>query len=451
MLSTLLDTLQATAVYARERLFNDVPTREPTADRRLLLITSDFPPVVSGGSYRPASFARYAASRGWGVTVLTPAPPAQPTPAGVQLLEYVGDVDILRAPKSRLTPSYRLFPKVDGGMMEALNLASHARHALPGKSFPGTIVATGPSFNTFVTAYFLARTSGARLVLEYRDEWTLCPFDFVSKSPSDERWERRCLQRADLVIVTTESQRRWLQTHFSKEVAGKCETIPNGWEPYADATTLSDRIEEGRSPEREPRCVLTFAGTLGSHTNPAPFLRSLESVLARRPDMRRRVHVRFVGRKIPSAEAMLAAFSLPDVVSSIPLVPSSDAVRMMRESDALLLLHDARFERYIPGKFYEYVATGRHIVLLDDVGESHRIVESLGVGSSFRSDDASKLEKTLDSLLVQAREGVTPFKSPATERWLVRHTRQALAEEFYGLLDRKIDTDPLDTVSPEKG
>ena len=450
MLSTLLDTVRAGVLYARERFSTVVAARAPAADRRVLLITSDFPPVVSGGSYRPASFARYASAMGWDVTVLTPAPPAEPSPAGLQLLEYVGDVDILRAPKIRLAPSYRLFPKVDGGMMEALNLAAHARHALPGKRFPGTIVATGPSFNTFVAAYFLARTSGARLVLEYRDEWTLCPFDFVSKSPSNAWWERRCLQRADLVIVTTEAQRQWLQLHFSQEVADKCEVIPNGWEPHADAAELSDRRDDGGGQELEPRCMLTFAGTLGSHTDPAPFLRSLESVLARRPELQRRVHVRFVGRKIRSAEETLAAFPLQGVVSSVPLVPAKEAVRMMRESDALLLLHDARFERYIPGKLYEYVATGRHILLLDDGGESHRIVESLGVGSSFQSNDASSLETALDRLLAQAREDCTASKSTATERWLLRHTRRSLAGEFYALLDKQDHVRPtVDTIGPD--
>src|SRR3954470_692097 len=89
--------------------------RRPDGARHMVLLAWAFAPSISGGVYRPASLARYAARAGWRVTVIA-GPSETQSDAGTALLEYVGkDVRILRVPDSatRIIPSYRLFPSID--------------------------------------------------------------------------------------------------------------------------------------------------------------------------------------------------------------------------------------------------------------------------------------------------------------------------------------------------
>lgn len=408
------------------------PARSPAvpSDRRLLLLVSEFAPAIAGGVYRPAALARYATDMGWQVTVVTGPAPASPTEAGQRLLEYIGDeVRIVRTTASRLRPSYRLFPDIDGGLMGALDMVDATRRAF-GTDLPYTIVATGPTFNSFVAGSMLARTSGGRLILEYRDEWTLCPFDFVSKDGANRAWERRCLTRADAVVFTTDSQRRHHEAAFGASAARQRWVVPNGWEP-------AEGSPSGPTGSRVPRCVLTFAGKLGGHTDPGAFLDALGNILARRPELGGRLLFRFVGAKRADALQRLKAFPVQEVLELVPVVPQSEATRLMRESDALMLFHDPRFERYLPGKLYEYIASGRSIVLLDDQGESARLISRLALGWSIGCADERGLESVLDQVLARRdlQADMSCAHSDAVREWLDAHTRRRLVERFLSLLE----------------
>lgn len=442
----LSSTLRATAaldvlvaawhtVRAYMRLWRELLRRQRRCfpdpnDRRVVLFASSFPPDISGGVYRPASLARYGTRKGWLMTVVTVAPPTKPSAAGERLFEYVGaGTEVIRLGEPTLRPSYRLFERVDGNMMIALDLVRTVRDRFK-DALPQTIIGSGPSFSTFIAAYLLARSSSSRLVLEYRDEWTACPFDFVSKTTLDAKWERRCLRRADQIVVTTCSQKAELGRRFGAAIASRCDVISNGWEPAGTDSTLDQKKKE------RTEILLTFAGRLGGHADPTRFLATLARIMLRRQDLRTILKVRFVGAKDPTVLDALDRFPFSDILESLALVPLSEAKRMMRESNALLLFHNKAFERYIPGKIYEYAASRVKVILFDDSGETSRLIAKLGLGHNVRSDDEHTFEAILDELVAQ-RTSATPLDPSAPlDEWLEQHTRESLADDFFALLTR---------------
>lgn len=429
----LRDTITAWWWLLRELLL--APRLRPARhdDRRILIMVTGFPPDVSGGAYRPAAIARYARALGWEPVIASWAAPARPSPAGLAMLDYVGaGVTVLRTPSPGLSPSYRLLPKVDGSLVKALEMVRAVRTHF-GSDLPRVVLASGPSFSPFVAGWLLARGTDRKLVLEYRDEWTLCPFDFVSKEASDRAWELRCLGRADLVVTMTDSQRDALQSSFGQEVAlPPVEVVANGWEPaFSAAATPSAAPSDGR-------IVITFAGKLGDYTHPGRFLQALHEVLGRRPDLVPRLQLRFVGGKDPAAAEALRRFPLPGVIQSIDPVPQAEAARMMRESHALLLIHNADFERYIPGKIYEYAASGAPILLFDDQGESARIVRGLDLGYALSSADDLGLEQALDRMSGARPFDATPESAARREDWLHRHRRERLVGELLQATERHL-------------
>lgn len=436
----LRDLLLGYHWLAQERLFRRTPLPADPNDRRILILVTGFPPDVSGGVYRPAALARYARRNGWEPTVVTWAAPSRPGAAGQALLEYVGrDLTVLRTSDPPVDPSHRLYPKVDGSMIRAVEMARLARRHF-GRDLPRTVFCSGPSFSPFVAGWFLTADTDRKLVLEYRDEWTLCPFDFVSKEPHDVVWERRCLSRANLVVTMTASQREALTGHFGPglrlpEVA----VVANGWEP----AFMETRTPPPADGARPGRVVITFAGKLGDYTHPGRFLGALEQVLRRRPDLAAKLEVRFVGMKDANAARALSAFGVDGVVRSIDPVPQAVAGAMMRESQALLLIHNRDFERYIPGKIYEYAASGSPILLFDDSGESDRIVRELALGHSLQSDDLPAFEHALESIcdsMPAARRGDDALRDKR-QAWIDRHRREVLAQELFGTLDRALNAD----------
>lgn len=424
-LHTAVATLDGYWQLIRARVMCSTPWVPTSSSSRqhIALVVWEFPPSIAGGVYRPAALARYASRAGVEMSVVCGPGPERPSEAGTNLCAYVGGaVRVHRIAPQLRVPSFSLFPQVDGGLLPALALFERGRIALRDTP-PKVIVATGPPFADFVAGYLLACYFRCKLVLDFRDEWTECPFDFVSKGRADSVWERRCIDRAEKVVFTTESQRELLVQKYGSALGRKSVVISNGWEPAAAALPPAPAIGPA---------VILFAGKLGGHTDPAPFLNALKTLIDERPGLQDTLIVRFLGLKTDHAERLLRGFRYPQVIQDCPSVSLSEAVRLMAQAEALLLLHDPRFERYLPGKLYEYLASGTPILLFNDDGESGRLVEQLEAGWTVAQHDVVKLGQVVDAVLAAAasRMAVSPSHGSVREDWLARHTREHVSTRF---------------------
>lgn len=424
-----LDTARAWVCWIRMRL----PQRhrghrslEPTDTLTLGLLAMRFPPEVGGGAYRPASFARYASEAGLHVTVIASRARQRLTPAGQYLASQIpSNVVVHRARPDAQFAFPSCLPSFAGGFLELIGMYQAGDRAFS-RHGPDVILATGPQFYTFVAGQRLAARYSCPLVLDYRDEWTECPFDFIQAGPLDRKWEKRCLAAADLVIFTTESQLARALDVFSELDADRCAVVPNGWEPR-DWEALPDydasQVTDG------PR-VVSFLGNLGSHTPPDEFLGDLERCLGSRPDLRERLRFRFVGYKPPASAAALAAFAWPKMIESVDPVPKSEASRLMRDSAALLIMNAPSLHRYIPGKLYEYLAAGPPIIVHGSGGEVGSLVERLEAGHVMAFGDTSGMTGALESVAAGAALAPRADRGP----WLKTHTREANARRMVDLV-----------------
>lgn len=398
--------------------------RDPGRPLRLGLLATHFPPEVTGGTYRPAALTKYGAEAGLEIVVVGGHIRQRLTDAGQALAGRIPrNVTVHRAHPSDLRPFDGTLPAFDGGFLDLLETWDAADQAFS-ERVPDVILATGPPFQSFVAATQLARRYRCGLILDYRDEWTESPHPFVDSGRHDRAWEPRCLRAADRVLFTTESQLRHAVDAFPSLSPDKCLVIPNGWEP--------DDWEEGHPETAAPgsTAVVSFFGNLGDHAPPDAFMETLEQALGERPDLASRFRFRFVGQKSPAAEKMLASFPIDGIIESDPHVAKRQATREMRGSTALLLLNPPEFQRYIPGKLYDYVAAGPPILVYGEGGEIEDIVNPLGVGQVVPEGDPASLAASLERIV---RGGMDP---PADRRaaWLGEHTREALAGRMISLL-----------------
>lgn len=400
--------------------------RTAATPRRLLLLTWEFPPQVTGGVYRPLSFARHAATSGWQAEVVCGPSPDNPNQAGRYLVGLLpAGVPVTRVAADSGPHPWPL-PKIDGGIMNALALFEAAAARIkPGEG--GVILASGPPFSNFVAGLWLARRTGWKLVLDYRDEWTESPFGFVQKDGPNRQWETRCLARADLVIHTTLAQAAHARARFSALAGKRQAVVHNGWEPGDFADMPAPPPRDGTAP-----ITLAYLGNLGAMASPDAFLDTLAAALAEKPDLRGRFRLRLVGHKRPEALAKLKAFPYPEVLELVDSIPKTEACRMMREIDGLLLLNPIGVHRYIQGKLYEYIASGTPILVFGAGGEMGDIVDSLRAGITVAEGDAQAMAAALEGLRM-------PLDSDAARGpWLASRERAVLARNLYRELDTLI-------------
>lgn len=427
-----LQTLMDTGVMGAAWLKLELPSirgKHSSSGRHLALFARALPPHSGAGVYRPLSLIQYGIRRGWAIDAFHGESDHKHRAAGEELLARVPTGAKLHVVgSSHSEPSYRFFPRVDGGFTNALEFARQAIATLESNP-PDYVLASGPPFFAFVAALFTARHFRVPLILDYRDEWTECPFDFVTKDGSDRAWERRCLRRADAVLFTTRSHLEHQLAVFPELDARKTHLVPNGWEP-ADFTSSEHDVAVDGSDETRP-FVIAHVGNLAGHTAPNDFFESFERLLADDPEARARVRVQLTGQRGPNADNVIRRFKFPDAIQADGHVGKREANRRMQQSDVLLLIAHADLQRYLPGKLFDYLAARRPVLVFGERGEASDLVERLGVGVLCHPGSATELRDALvrlSKLDMSSNEDIV-------NAWLAEHRREILAGRMLDIIE----------------
>lgn len=398
---------------------------EGELSHNLLVLAWMFPPQVTAGVYRPASFVKHMAENGWSTVVLASTLSDEVSDAGKYLATSIPSaVSVSRLSTSQPYVRAWPLPDVDGGILNALTVYEEASELIRTMK-PGVILASGPPFHNFVAGMWLAKRFGWRLALDYRDEWSECPFDFVKKDAANRRWETQCIQSANSIIFTTQAQIEHQLSRFSGLSRDKCALVSNGWRPE-DFDFLPNQCSEIESG----KLSIAYLGNLGPMASPSGFLSMLTQVLDRNPDLRARLRVKLIGKKSNFALREIEDHPYRDNFVLTDHITKLEACRLMTEVDGLLLLNPPGVARYIQGKLYEYIASGTTVIVFGEGGEMGAIVDELGSGVSIRSNSVEDLEAALLSL-GQKRS----FNRVKVEAWLKTRQRNEIAQDMRKVLD----------------
>jgi glycosyltransferase involved in cell wall biosynthesis len=415
----------------------------PASDGRHLALFAPLPPHTGAGVHRPLSFVQFGAKRGWRIDAFVGPAPAKEREHGDELLARVPpSVRLHVVPPSPRQPSYNFFPRVDGGFTKALAHALFAIEALRNDP-PDVVLASGPPFFTFVAARFVARHFDVPFVLDYRDEWTECPFDFVSKDGDDLKWEQRCVAEADAVLFVTESFLKHQLSVFPQLDRRRAHVVPNGWDP--DDFASASRGSATATRERDSILRVAHVGALSGHTPPFEFLACVRQLLAERPEWISRLRVSFVGRRSLTADAAIREFPYPEVLEVVDQVTKHEAIRRMHDADVLLVLSAPGLERYLPSKLFEYLAARRPVLIFGSAGESSALVDRLGAGLLCPPGSGEALGDALTrscDLDLSSHEG-------AVSAWLQDHRRDVLSARAFDAIDSVISRAPSEEESAD--
>lgn len=364
-LVTAVETLKvyAEALWLLGQLVHPTAVRAPRKARTLLYLSRNLPPHFHGGVFRQVAFLKAAVKAGWEVEVITDTPPSQPTLAGREMLrELPSVVRLHRWEPSTRSPSYRWSTDVSGGFSSIRRIIRAAeRIEVP----PSLVAASGPPFAEFMAAPVIARGFSAACVLDYRDEWTTNPLEFVQRGNGDRLWEHLALRRAHACVCATESMRQHLASAFSGMPRARSVTIRNGWDSSDAFSSSRERTEDLRPTPT----TIGFFGWLAEHWGFDEFVNVLKQALDLAPRLRDELEFVIYGGISPPIRRLLETLPSTPRFALQGLVPRSIAHRAMTGCGTLLLLTSPRLARVLPGKIYDYLASRRPILLYGTEGE----------------------------------------------------------------------------------
>ncbi|MCH6201644.1 glycosyltransferase family 4 protein [Aquiflexum sp. LQ15W] len=381
--------------------------------KRVLIITYYWPPSAGSGVQRWLKFAKYLPEFGWEPVIFTPENPDFELKDESLMKEISPSLEILKFPiwepygvfrklkKETLTDTAKVLEKTKKSFTDKVGIWLRANALIPDprkfwvkpsvdfltdlieKGQFEAIITTGPPHSLHLIGSKLKRQSQITWLADFRDPWskwefldTLPMMDWVRKK--HKALERDVLTNADGIITISPT----FQKDFEVLSGRKIHLLTNGFDSADLPGNWTSLKPSGEGIE------ILYTGVIDAIRNPIPFLNALKEEFENNS---KKVTLRFVGKVSEKIKNLIE--SDPWFQNHVKLegyVPHEAVFSYYQKAHLLLLiLTDTKNAKgNIPGKIFEYMATGRPIVALGDpLGDSAQILKDSDSGQVFTHTD----------------------------------------------------------------
>lgn len=383
--------------------------------KKVLMIAYDYPPLGGGGVFRTLKFTKYLPQFGFKPYVLTVKNAMHPI-RDPSLLEEISpqarifrtfslEHKILRMSfrALKINPKWIFIPDMNIGW---LPFAVRRGEKIIKEENIDVIYATAPVYTSLLIGYLLKKKTGKPLVVDFRDPWTQNVFiEFPSRfhRKIEEKMEEKVLEFADHVIANTE----FMALKFIDKypfIKDKCTTITNGF----DAEDFKGLKKKGRGE----KFTITHVGSIYGLITPKYWFLALKELIEEKTELRNAVQVFFIGPLGRYARKLVEELGVENVVKLVGYVPHKESLKLMVESDVLLLImgpEEAEREEKgalrVPGKIYEYLAAKKMILALIPKGATADLITSTKSGVIVPPKDVNAVKQALFKLFQRWQKG----------------------------------------------
>jgi glycosyltransferase involved in cell wall biosynthesis len=434
---------------------------EPYESLSIFFLAYYFPPLGGAGVQRPQKFIRYLPQEGILPTVIT-GPVAENVrwaPLDRSLTtEIPANVPVHRLatplppPKSIFQEKLRAWCRLSTTFSEwwASGVVDTAISVFQGQR---AIVATMSPFESAAPAGILAKHFDIPWIADLRDPWAL---DEMQVFPSAlHRWietakMERLLSTAEVIIMNTPEAAKELQTSIPSLKKKRILSITNGYDEADFITPVAPRQDKkfrivhtgslhsaggiqlrGSSWKRMLGGVKPGLDILTRSHN--VLLRAIDRWLVTRPEIRDTVELVFAGQLSSEDRAIAHASSANSMIRFTGYIPHGQSTDLVRTADLLFLpmhsLPPGVPALIVPGKTYEYLASGRPILAAVPDGDARNYVTECSDGGHFlcRPDDEAAMANALENAYLRWKEGRVPVANTDAVK---RFERRVLTTEL---------------------
>ncbi len=422
--------------------------------RRLLILCYFYPPLAGGGVHRVLGFTRYLPDHGWDCSVVC-AGEEDYWVSDASLLRRVPErTEVIRVRGGSALSMWLRWARGPGGRRAGrtfaglrrwsdwwllpdsyVGWAARARAAAARRLARGdchALLSSSPPDSVQLAALALKRRFGLPWVADFRDPWVGLTFRDPPTAWHRRRQaggERTVLETADRVLVASRTHAARLGERSGTRIPGtRVIHLPNGYETDPAAAS-------GAAPATgaSGAFTLVFTGTLALMPDTEVLLEALHHLLARRPELRRRLRTRLIGPFESGYADRATALGLTGIVEFTGPLAHAESRAWQRRADVLLLWKPRGVPTMVPGKLYEYLDAGRPLLaLLEAEDEAAALVREAG-GTVLPPGDAAAaaawIETEFDAWRAGGRAAV------ARPAWLDAHRREHLSGRLARVLD----------------
>ena len=180
-------------------------------------------------------------------------------------------------------------------------------------------------------------------------------------------------------------------------------TIPNGYdrEDFCNIQAAKGEVKD--------RFRIVHTGTLKHERTPKHFLKALHNLFQRRPDLRSKLEVSFVGQNDQffdgkHLEEYVQTYELEDVVHTTGFVSRPESLRYQLTADLLLLLVGVvpaeKSQCYgLSAKVFDYALAGKPVLAIAEEGATADFVRASGIGEIVSHHDTAGIVASVERAL----------------------------------------------------
>jgi len=429
-------------------------------NKKILVITYYWPPSGGSGVQRWLKFVKYLPTLGWSPYVFTPENPSFTLQDDSLMKEVPNEVEIIRFP---IWEPYHLFFKLSklfgkkshqqsdfistGKRSFFQNISTWIRGNFfipdarifwvkPSVRFLEdfvksneieVIITTGPPHSIHLIGLRLKKKIPAlKWVADFRDPWSEWDLlDTLSLSPIARRrhqiLEQKVLTHADRVITIAPFHVERFETLGKRKVV----LLTNGFDEEDFASI--QRIKTSKFTMRH-------IGVVDELRDPRPLLQSIKEVCQNETGFVEKIQVEFIG----NVNSSFRKYVLEDDILSKFVVfrnnmPHDKLLQLYGATDVqlLVLAHTAIAPGNLPGKLFEYLASGNSILGIGPIeGDAAKVVKETCAGVILERNDADGIKDALMKFYFEWKTG-TSIKNQKTSKY----SRKDLTHQLVTILE----------------
>lgn len=291
------------------------------------------------------------------------------------------------------------------------------------------IFSTSDPYTGHLMAFILSKLSGKPWIADFRDPWTQDPlyeYRGMFRERIDNYLERKILESAKRVIVTTDLTRSGFLDKYPGLFPDKILTITNGFDP--------DDFYKEEKPAASDEFTIFYSGRFYGARGSRDFFKALRAFIDKRPGLGSKIKAHFVGVFDGSTMKIVKNLALENVVTYWGYVPRKDYLKRLLTADAFLLTFDTDGSKdvRILGKVFEYLASKKPILAVVPEGENANVIRRTKSGVIVNPGNINGIEEALETIYEQSHD---KGSLDLDESMLKQYSREYLTSRLSGVFD----------------
>lgn len=427
------------------------------SQKKILIITYYWPPAGGPGVQRWLKFAKYLPEFGWKPVIYTPENPSYPLLDESLMKDVPKDLEIV---KTKIWEPYQLAEKLnksnkkfkagqfDVGKNQSwkskLSIWVRGNFFIPDarvfwvkpsvkfleqylkENQIEVVLTSGPPHSLHLIGLHLKKKlPNLKWVADFRDPWTeISYYKHLKLTKSSDQKHRQLesevFKNADITLATSYTDAE----NFRKNGANAL-CITNGFDESDSNTQIL------KFSETPTKFTLSYIGVLEQLRNPENLWKVLNDLVTENAEFAEKFTLKFAGRVDDKILNSIEDSNLKNHILNLGYLSHDKAIEEMQTSEILLITNfpNDSSKGIIPGKIFEYLATGKQIISFGPKdADVSKILNETQAGKHFSYDDSGKIKEFILDKFELWKEGNLSENTQNIEQFSRKNLTKKLAE-----------------------